>query len=211
MAVKSSSLIETTAWKTQRPRHKWAISLLVRLIGLWPRSFCTLFWTWSDMLQGRAAWLIRYGILKKLARRCGERVSFERGCVIRHWDNLEIGNDVCINEHCNINAAGGIRIGNDVAIAHQSTIVSANHTWDDPRLTIPDNPVRLSATIIEDDVWIGCGCRILAGVTIGPRSIVGAGAVVSRDVPPGWLVGGIPARPIKEIMKASENASKEEG
>jgi acetyltransferase-like isoleucine patch superfamily enzyme len=150
-------------------------------------------------MPGRIAWLMRYGVLRKLVYRCGVRVSVDRGCVIRHWEGLEIGNDVSIHEYCNINAKGGVKIGNDVGIAHQTSILSANHRWDDPTLCILDNPVVLSPTIISDDVWIGCGCRILAGVTIASRSVVAAGAVVAKNVPSGWLVGGVPAKPIKAI------------
>jgi acetyltransferase-like isoleucine patch superfamily enzyme len=77
--------------------------------------------------------------------------------------------------------------------------MSTNHSWSDSTLTIRDNPVSASEVSIDDDVWIGCGSRILAGVHIGTRSVVAAGAVVTQNVPSYIVVGGVPARTIKQI------------
>jgi len=70
--------------------------------------------------------------------------------------------------------------------------------------TTTDGGVRSAPVIIEDRVWIGCQAIILAGVTIGRGSVVAAGAVVTKDVPSGMLVGGNPARVIRETEPWSE-------
>lgn len=119
---------------------------------------------------------------------------------IRCWQMLSLGNNVSIHRGCYLDASGGIEVGDDVSIAHQTSILSANHTWDDPMIPIKENPVKLESVIIQNDVWIGCGCRIMSGVTVFSRSVVAAGSVVTKDVPSHTLVGGVPAKQIKVII-----------
>jgi acetyltransferase-like isoleucine patch superfamily enzyme len=92
--------------------------------------------------------------------------------------------------------AGEIRIGDDVRIAANCFLSTANHRFDDPSRTIASQGVVVRDVVIEDDVWIGFGACVLPGVTVGRGSIIGAGAVVTKDVPSGTIVGGVPARPI---------------
>lgn len=170
------------------------------LVRCLPRSGCLLAWNSADGLPSGLGWVIRYSVLRRLARACGERVYIGRGCEIRGWESLEIGSDVSIHAYCYIDATGGIRIGDQVSIAHQTSILSSDHTWTNEAKPIRDNAVVLKPTEIQADVWIGCGCRILGGVQIGCRSVVAAGAVVTLNVASGWLVGGVPAKPLKRLM-----------
>ena len=107
---------------------------------------------------------------------------------------------------CYIDGCGGIEIGDNVSIAHSTSIVSFNHTYEKVDIPIKYNPISCGYIYIYNDfcsvyndVWIGCGVRILSGVTIGNRSIVAAGSVVTANVTPYTLVGGIPAKFIKQI------------
>ena len=90
-------------------------------------------------------------------------------------------------------------LGNDISIAHNTSILSSNHTWNDTNIAIKYNKEIFSKVTIKNDVWIGCGVRILAGVTINTRSIVAAGAVVNKTFDEKSLIGGVPAKLIKNI------------
>jgi acetyltransferase-like isoleucine patch superfamily enzyme len=180
-------------------RYRSVIQILAAAFRIVPVRTCLFFWALSDLSYGHFGSLLRYCILKKLTKRCGERVFIGRGCTIRYWENLEIGSYVSINEHCHIEAAGGVVIGDQVSIGHHVSLLSANHGWSDETLPIRENPVTLATVIISDDVWIGSGCQILSGVTVGSRSIVAAGAVVTKEVAPRSIVAGVPARAIKSL------------
>ncbi|WP_272946772.1 acyltransferase [Antricoccus suffuscus] len=108
--------------------------------------------------------------------------------------NLEIGNRVSIHPMCYIDASGGVRIGDDVSVAHGVTIMSTEHQFVDISVPIRDQPIEFVPVVINNDVWIGAGAKILAGVSVGHGSVVAAGAVVTRDVPPLMVVAGVPAR-----------------
>lgn len=109
--------------------------------------------------------------------------------------NIHIGKRVFINSGCKFQDQGGIFIGDDVLIGHNCVIATLNHNMDpDKRADLLPAPVR-----IGDKVWIGANVTILQGVTIGEGAVVAAGAVVSKDVPPGAVVGGVPAKVIKYI------------
>ncbi len=190
--------IAVTKWKASRWRDV-ATCITTSMAKCLTKGMCVSLWCLTDTMPPRAGWLVRYGILRRLSHRCGQRVYIGRHCEIRNWENLEIGDDVSIHSTCYLDAKGGISIGNQVSIAHHTSILSADHTWSDPSLPIRSNPVTTRQTRICDDTWIGCGCRILAGVTIGSRSVVAAGSVVTRDVNAGTLVAGVPARSLKQI------------
>jgi len=109
------------------------------------------------------------------------------------------GTGIHMNFHCG--AAESVTIGKNVLIASRVYITDHDHKFDDPKIP----PRRCSELIskpvvIEDGVWLGEGCVILKGVTVHRRAVVGANAVVTKDVPPFTVVGGVPARIIKHIF-----------
>ncbi|MCD6461281.1 MAG: acyltransferase [Thermoplasmata archaeon] len=108
------------------------------------------------------------------------------------------GDNVTLNMFTWINAAGGVEIGNNVLIGPRVIIHSANHRFADRETPIRYQGHEYRRVVIEDDVWIGGGAIILPGVRIGKGAVVGAGAVVTKDVPPFSVVAGVPARVIKE-------------
>jgi acetyltransferase-like isoleucine patch superfamily enzyme len=116
--------------------------------------------------------------------------------------NISIGNHVYINKHVFLEALGDahITIGNNVMIGRYTYIVTILHGT---KRNIPmiDQPNTYQSVTIEDDVWIGANVIILPGVTVGKGAIVGAGAVVTKDVLPYTVVGGVPARLIKQRGK----------
>ena len=81
-------------------------------------------------------------------------------------------------------------IKDNVSIAHSVSILTTNHTWDNLDKPIKYNLETFKKVVIEKDVWIGCGCRILSGVKINNRSIVAAGAVVNKSAPNDSIVFG---------------------
>lgn len=107
----------------------------------------------------------------------------------------EVGRNVFINAGCQFQDHAGIVLEDGVLIGHNTVIATLNHDQDPARrASLMPAPVRICK-----DVWIGAGCVICPGVTVGEGSIVGAGAVVTKDVPPFTVVAGVPARRIKDV------------
>jgi len=104
---------------------------------------------------------------------------------------VSIGANSRINRDCMIDVRGGVTIGDNVSISPQVAISTAAHSAADPGFRVEIRPVT-----IEDNVWIGMRAMILGGVTLGRGSVVAAGAVVTKDVPPLTIVAGVPARPV---------------
>lgn len=111
--------------------------------------------------------------------------------------------DVMIGDHTRIGLhntiIGPVLIGNHVNLAQGITVTALNHNFEDSEKRIDEQGVSTSAVTIEDDIWIGANAVVLPGVTIGQHSVVAAGAVVTKDVPPHSLVAGVPAKIIKQI------------
>ena len=105
-------------------------------------------------------------------------------------------------------ALSEIRIGNKVMFGSNVTIIGGDHNTSVMGAYMADTKTKRpeddQAVIIEDDVWVGARATILKGVTIGRGAIVAAGAVVVRDVPPYTLVGGVPARVLKDRWTVEE-------
>lgn len=113
---------------------------------------------------------------------------------------IAIGEDTYIGELNNIRAAGGkIRIGRKCLISQQVTIVSSNHCIQKDQFILDQAWTKDKKDIdIGDDVWIGAGASIMGGVTIGNGAVIASGSVVTKDVEPYSIVGGIPAKKIRD-------------
>ncbi len=111
--------------------------------------------------------------------------------------------DVMIGDHTRIGLhntiIGPVIIGSHVNLAQGITVTALNHNFENSKKRIDEQGVSTSAVVIEDDIWIGANAVILPGVTIGHHSVVAAGAIVTKDVPPHSLVAGVPAKVIKQI------------
>ena len=115
-----------------------------------------------------------------------------------------IGRDSLVGEYSVIRGQGGVEIGDRVYTSPFTQIIAVNHVYDDPELPFIDQGITAEGIVIEDDVWLGSGAIITDGVRIGKGAVVAAGAVVTEDVPAHTVVGGIPARPIREIDNQQE-------
>jgi acetyltransferase-like isoleucine patch superfamily enzyme len=113
-----------------------------------------------------------------------------------HGLNIRVGRNVFINQGCTLNDIGGIEIGDDVMIGPRVSLITSGHPVDP---TQRRRQIVAAPIVIRRNVWLGAGAIVLQGVTVGEDSVVAAGAVVTRDVPPGALVAGVPARVLRRI------------
>jgi acetyltransferase-like isoleucine patch superfamily enzyme len=109
---------------------------------------------------------------------------------------IRVGRRVFINQNCTLYDLAEISIGDDVMIAPNVSIITSGHPIEPSqrRACVVAKPI-----VIEKNVWIATGATIIGGVTVGENSVVAAGSVVTRDVPPNTLAGGNPARVIRSI------------
>jgi len=180
-------------------KGKFIINLFVKIVSFFPKFLIVFLW---DIISPYSQLLfigVRYVILKSLVKECGDNVRIGKNVTIIYWDRLKIGSNVSIHANSYIDAAGFISIGDYVSIAHDSSILSTNHTWESKEIPIKYNDVVLMPVVIGNDVWIGSGCRILAGVNISERVVIAAGAVVNKNCESNFVYGGIPAKIIKDI------------
>lgn len=139
----------------------------------------------------------RQEIMRQLFKKIGERVWMEPDFTCEFGKNITIGHDVYINFGCTLLDCGQITIGNHTLLGPNVSVYSGNHSV---------NPVeRIAGALIPkpitigNRVWIG-GCSIiLSGVTIGDDTVIGAGSVVTRDIPSGVVAAGNPCRVLRKI------------
>ncbi|KTD57369.1 sugar O-acetyltransferase [Legionella shakespearei] len=116
-------------------------------------------------------------------------------------DEIRIGRNVFINQNCTLYDLGGLDIADDVMIGPNVSIITASHPLEPSKrrnITI-GKPI-----VIEKNVWIATGAIIIGGVTLGENSVVAAGSVVTKNIPPNTLVGGNPARVIRSISNCGQ-------
>ena len=151
----------------------------------------------------------------------GENVIFEPGVLVFHPENIvlgsniyighhailkgyynsmmEIGTDTWIGQGCFFHSAGGLKIGKAVGIGPMVKILTSHHDDINPDVPVLELPLAFKPVIIEDEAHIGANSVVLAGVTIGKRCQVGAGSVVTKNIPPFTVAVGNPARVIKKF------------
>lgn len=110
--------------------------------------------------------------------------------------NIRVGRDVFVNQGCTLNDIGGITIGDEVLLGPRVSLISSGHPVDPARRR---SHITAGPIVIERGAWLCAGSTVLHGVTVGADSVVAAGAVVTRDVPAGVVVGGVPARVLRPV------------
>lgn len=148
----------------------------------------------SNAKRSFGAKKLRYLCAKNMIKYCGKNVNFEKGSSFCYA--LSIGDNSGVGVNCELN--GEIEIGNDVLMGPEVVIYTQNHEFMNKDLTIFEQEFRApEKVVIGDDVWIGRRVIILPGVKVGKGAVIGAGAVVAKDVPEYSIVAGNPAKVIK--------------
>lgn len=122
---------------------------------------------------------------------------------------IAIGEDCLIGEYNVLRGQGGIHIGHRVFTSPMVQMVAVDHVFDDRSRPFTAQGITARGIRIEDDVWIGAGAVITDGTVIGKGAVVAAGAVVSHDVPPHTVVGGVPARVLRQVGERERPVTSE--
>ena len=141
---------------------------------------------------------IRVFLIKMIFKSVGENVNIQKGVYFGKGKKISIGNNSGSGEYSRLAQADDIIIGNDVMIGQELMIITHNHKFSDKSVLLRLQGGISQPVIIKDNVWIGARVIILPGVTVGQGSVIAAGAVVVKDVPPYAVYGGVPAKLIKK-------------
>lgn len=162
-------------------------------------------WEWAilSVIPGHIGETVRRRILKRYFKKCGRNLKLADHVTMHNPHLLSLGNDVMIVKNVFINAGGGVEIGDNTAIGPYSKIWSVNHNFGSLDIRIMDQGWTRAPVKIGNDVWVAGGVIILPGVTIGNHSVIGAGSVIPKSVPPYSIVVGNPGRIIGKRKKTS--------
>ncbi len=162
----------------------------------------------SNIRLGRGAYLDQAVYLHA----CPNGIEIGEGSFVMHGAELHVYNfrniphsGICIGCNCLISeynvlrGQGGITIGDNVYTAPLVQLLAVDHVYDDPARPIIEQGITAQGIVVEDNAWIGTAAIILDGVRVGKGAVVGAGAVVTEDVPPHTVVAGVPAKVVREI------------
>lgn len=164
-------------------------------------------------LPGPEGIFLRGALFRLLSKHCGPNLIIYPGVYIIFAHRITFGKRVAINVGSYLDGRGGITIGNNVMIGPGCVISSCEHGFANLDAPMCQQPITYAPITIEDDVWIGGNVCIKSGITIHRGSIVGAGSVVTHDVPPYAIVGGVPAKTIRsrtqEVTPTEETLKKQ--
>ncbi|MBR1504030.1 MAG: acyltransferase [Prevotella sp.] len=182
---KLKRLVDWLIMNQLETRPRWFIRMLAPLYQHRGKHAVIHHSVRMDTPPYRKFWLGDYSVVESFA------------CINNAVGDVIIGDHTRVGLHNTI--IGPVSIGNHVNLAQGITVTALNHNFSDAGKRIDTQGVSTTPVVIEDDVWIGANAVILPGVTIGQHSVVAAGAVVTKEVPPHSLVAGIPAKIIKQI------------
>lgn len=136
----------------------------------------------------------------------GKNCEIRSGAQLRSWmGTIVIGDNCSINSNTILYGTGGINIGNNVRIAANSLLVASTHLHDRCDIPIASQGWTGDGITIQDNCWIGGGVCILDGITIGHDSIIAAGTVINRSIPPFSVVAGVPGKIIRNRLHSNHN------
>ena len=159
----------------------------------------TFSWILFSLPRFRALNLVKSYYLKVFfGARIGKRVVFYPGIWVFTGRCLTLGDDVDLAKGVLLTTDGGVKIGDRTLVGYGTSILSSNHVIPDNHGSIFYSGHSKAPVNIGSDVWIGANCTILPGVSIGDGAVVAAGSVVTKDVRPYEVVGGVPAKVIRE-------------
>jgi len=165
--------------------------------------FYVMFWRMFDqtpaaLIQDFAIRLRRI-LAKKIFKSVGDDVIFHHNVLFSSGKNIELGNGVFVNRHVMLDDRGPLTVGDHTVMAAGTIIETHTHRYQDFSVPLPLGGRDMLPVHIGSNCLLGYNAVILAGVTLGDRVIVGSNAVVTKDVPDRSIVGGVPAKIIKEI------------
>jgi len=141
-------------------------------------------------------WLRRY-LLKGIAQQCGQDIIVKHNCYIGSGHGLVVGDRTQLGQNARIDQA--VRLGNDVVMGPDVVIMTNAHRFD--AVDVPINQqgnFPLAPVTIGNDVWLGTRVVVLPGVTIGDGAVIGAGSIVTKDIPPLSVAVGNPAKVLRQ-------------
>lgn len=165
-------------------------------LAVLPKIFTKILWELCRWVPGYIGIGIRYVLLKRLCKKCGKNIAVFPSVHFHIGENLIIGSHISIREHTYIDG-DSLEIGDNVMIAHGSSVITGTHLYNQ-KLPMRDT-LEVRHVKIGNNVWIGAGARIISGTTIGDNVVIGANAVVTKDIPSNVIAVGIPAKVIKPI------------
>lgn len=194
-------------WLQAHPQWKVRIhALLIHPVQTRPRLWLRMlrpFYTrcaWSSCIHRSA----RVDVVPFHRFELGKRSVVESfACVNNAVGDVLVGDDSRIGLHNTV--IGPVRIGNQVNLAQGVVVSGLNHGFADPHTPIACQKVTTAEIVIDDDVWVGANATITAGVHIGRHVVIGAGSVVTTDIPDHSLAVGAPARVVKKLNEEGVN------
>ena len=182
---KMKRLLDYLMMNQRDARPRWYVRLLAPLYQHRGRGSKIYHSVRMDTPPYRRFWLGKHSVIESFC------------CINNAAGDVTIGDYTRIGIHNTI--IGPVCIGNHVNLAQGITITALNHNFEDTSKRIDEQGISTKPVVVGDDVWIGANAVVLLGVTIGSHCVVAAGAVVTKDVPDHTLVGGVPAKIIKNI------------
>ena len=144
----------------------------------------------SYNIGGKFAMKMRYLLLNKYVAQCGKNVNFEKNCQIN--STLKIGVNAIVGDY--------VTIGKFVMMGPNCIIYTRNHKHEISNIPFVEQGYEeFKPVFIDDNVWIGEGVKIMPGTRINKNTVVAAGAIVTKEFPPNCIIGGNPARVLKEL------------